>query len=64
MVHHLRLSSHHDRLFRRSSGDVVSLSVSEVDEEAVEVRNWGSGEVDLDGSGVVVAEELMEERPD
>lgn len=65
MVHHLRLSSsHHERRFARSSGDVVSLSVSEVDEEAVDVRNWGSGEADLEGTGVVVAEELMDERPD
>jgi len=66
MVHHLRLSSsHQDRLFTfaRRRGEVVSLSVSEVDEE-VEWRNCGSGEADLEGIGVVVVEELMEERPD
>jgi hypothetical protein len=66
MVHHLRRSSLHHGLrgLLPSSGELGSLSVSEVhDEEGAEEKKWGRGELEREGTGVDVNEERAEPEP-
>lgn len=67
MNDHQRLSSlHADGVRLVSNGEPDSLSVSDEheDDEACEMRNCGSGDVDRDGTGVELAVDETEVLPE
>lgn len=66
-IHHRRCSSLRHRLRGRppSSGEKGSLSVSDVHvDEGAEEKKWGRGDTERDGTGVDVAVDDTEERPE